>query len=291
MVDPGFSFFEGAVTVTLDGGPGVTVIVAVPFTPSIVAEIVATPVFDVATWPPVTVATAELSLAQAADLPPIALPLASLGVAARSRVSPACIELVAGVTSTRATVTCEPFDGGGDVLLATVTVAIPDFPSAFAATFDVPTASAVTMPSAEMLTILESSTVQVIAVLGTTPPESSRTSACRGSWALSVIVELAGLTTIAPTFGVTSGAVLPHDQLHSATTTKVADVRTLLHMLPLLPSSTPHLIQQDVRRGLAASIAHASHMECRKRRRVHIAADRSSESRVDVGSVVRTRRS
>jgi len=49
MVDPGFSFFDGAVTATLDTGPGVTVIVAVPFTPSTVAVIVATPAFEVAT--------------------------------------------------------------------------------------------------------------------------------------------------------------------------------------------------------------------------------------------------
>ncbi len=43
----------------------------------------------------------------------------------------------------------------------------PDFPSAFAATCDVPTASAVTTPSAEMLTIFGSCTVQVMAAPGT----------------------------------------------------------------------------------------------------------------------------
>src|SRR4029079_19740498 len=94
MVDPGFSFLDGAVTATLDTGPGVTVIVAVPFTPSTVAVIVATPTFEVATSPPFTAATAELSLAQATDLPLIALPRPSFGVAERSCVSPACSELV-----------------------------------------------------------------------------------------------------------------------------------------------------------------------------------------------------
>jgi hypothetical protein len=53
---------------------------------------------------------------------------------------------------------------------------------------------------------------------------------------LSVIVELAGLTTIAATFGATSGAVLPHDQLDSATTIMVASVRSLLDISPLLQS-------------------------------------------------------
>jgi len=147
------------------------------------------------------------------------------------------------------------------VLVATAAFALACW---LAATFDVPTANAVTMPSAEMLTTLESCTVQMMAASGTTEPESSRTSACKGSWALSVIVELAGLTTIAPTFGVTSGAVLPHEELDSATTTMVASVRTLLDIFPLLPSSTPHLSRQDVRRGHAASMADAPHTECRQ---------------------------
>jgi hypothetical protein len=245
IVDPGLSFFDGAVTVTLDAGPGVTVIVAVPLTPSTVAVIVATPTFEVVTWPAFTAATAGLSLAQAADLPPIELPLASLGVAARFRVSPACNELVAGLMSTRATVGWETLGGvgdggvggeGGGVLLATLTVAMPDFPSAFAAIFEVPTASAVTTPSAEILTILGSCTVQVTAASGTTAPESSRTSARKGSRSSSVIVELAGLTTIAATFGVTSGAVLPHDQLDNATTIMAASVRSLPNISPLLQS-------------------------------------------------------
>src|SRR5207244_11817649 len=102
---------------------------------------------------------------------------------------------------------------------------------------------------------------------------------CRGSRALSVIVELAGLTTIAPTFGVTSGAVLPHDQLDSATTTMVANVRALLDILLLLPGSTPRLSRQDVRRGPPAWMADASHMKCRRPSRVHTAVDHPPESR------------
>ena len=55
----------------------------------------------------------------------------------------------------------------------TVMVASPDFPSAFAATCDVPTANAVTTPAAEMLTILGSCTVQVTAASGTIAPDPS----------------------------------------------------------------------------------------------------------------------
>ena len=59
--------------------------------------------------------------------------------------------------------------GGGWIAVPglTVMVARPDFPSAFAATCDVPTARAVTTPASEMLTILGSCTVQVTAASGT----------------------------------------------------------------------------------------------------------------------------
>src|SRR5512133_338000 len=111
---------------------------------------------------------------------------------------------------------------------------MPDFPSAFAATFDVPTASAVTIPSAEMLTILGSCTVHVMAASGMIVPDPSCTSACSGSWSLRAIVEVAGLTTIAATSGLASGAVLPQDQLDNATTIMAASVRPLLDMSLLL---------------------------------------------------------
>jgi hypothetical protein len=58
--------------------------------------------------------------------------------------------------------------------------------------------------------------------------------------------------------------VLPHDQPDSATTIMVANARMVLDIFALLPSSTPHLSQQHVRRGLAASMADASHTECRQ---------------------------
>jgi hypothetical protein len=137
--------------------------------------------------------------------------------------------------------------GGGDAGGAacapglTVIVAMPDFPSAFAATCDVPTASAVTTPSADTLMMLGSCTVQVTAAPGTIAPDPSCTSACKGSRALRAIVELGGLTTIPATSGIASGAVLPHDQLESATMTMVvASVHPLLDMSPLLARASPH---------------------------------------------------
>jgi hypothetical protein len=122
--------------------------------------------------------------------------------------------------------------GGGAAGGLTVIVASPDFPSAFAATCDVPTSSAVTTPSVEMLTTLGSSTVQVMGASGTISPDPSCTWACRGSWALSASVERAGLTTIEATCGVASGAVLLHDQLDNATMTTLASVCPLLGMPP-----------------------------------------------------------
>src|SRR5215204_1026862 len=129
-------------------------------------------------------------------------------------------------------------------------VASPDFPSAFAATCDVPTANPVTTPDGEMLTILGSCTVQVMSASGTMAPDPSCACAWRGSWALSASVELAGLTTIAATCGVASGAVLPHDQLDIATMTAVTSVRSLPDMLPLLSRAAPHLSDPHVRREL-----------------------------------------
>src|SRR6476619_5101950 len=116
---------------------------------------------------------------------------------------------------------------------------MPDFPSAFAATCDVPTASAVTSPVPETLTIFGSCTVQVMAAPGTGLPDPSSTCACSGSWALRTSVEVAGLTMIVATCGVASGAVLPHDQLESATATMVVSVRPILDISALRRSSVP----------------------------------------------------
>src|SRR5437764_82443 len=50
IVEPSFRFLDGPVRTTLATGPGVTVMVAVAFTPATVAVIVAAPAFDVDTF-------------------------------------------------------------------------------------------------------------------------------------------------------------------------------------------------------------------------------------------------
>src|SRR5215203_6084907 len=50
IVDPGSRFFDGPVTVTVATAPGLTVMVAVPCTPPMLAVIVALPAFDVETF-------------------------------------------------------------------------------------------------------------------------------------------------------------------------------------------------------------------------------------------------
>jgi len=126
---------------------------------------------------------------------------------------------------------------------------MPDFPSAFAATCEVPSASAVTSPVPETLTIFGSCTVQVTVAPGTGAPPPSSTWACSGSWALRTSVEVAGVTTIVATCGVASGPVLPHDQLESATMITVVSVRTILGMSALRRGS---VARTQIRRVLAA---------------------------------------
>ena len=111
-------------------------------------------------------------------------PARSSAVAMSCSVDPTFSFLVGAVTVTVATVTGVGAPGGdaaggvaagGEAAVTglTVMVATPDFPSTFAATADVPTASAVTTPSSEMLTILGSCTVHVTAAPETIAPDSS----------------------------------------------------------------------------------------------------------------------
>src|SRR5438876_11208536 len=94
---------------------GVTVTLALPLLPSLVAVIVVDPAATPLTSPlPLTVATAVLPLAHVTIRPDSALPLASFGVAVSCWVCPGCRLTVAGLTVTDATGT-----------LATVTAAVP----------------------------------------------------------------------------------------------------------------------------------------------------------------------
>src|SRR5579885_19081 len=91
-------------TVTLATGTVVTVTVAVPLLPSLVAVIVAEPAATPVTSPvPLTVATPGAPLAQETVRPASGAPVESSGVAVSCTVCPTASVLAAGVTTTRAT--------------------------------------------------------------------------------------------------------------------------------------------------------------------------------------------
>src|SRR5947199_412260 len=124
-------------TVTDATSTVLTVIVAVPPCPSLVAVIVAEPAVTPVTSPlPLTVATAVLLLAQLTARPDNGLPFASLGVAASCTVWPTCTDADAGLTATDATGT-----------LVTKIAAVPLFPSLVAVSVAAPTATPVACPA------------------------------------------------------------------------------------------------------------------------------------------------
>src|SRR5438034_1225602 len=139
-VPPVGRLVAAGVTATDAPGTVVTVIVAVPLWPSLVAVIVAEPAAALVTSPPAfTVATALLPLTHVTTRPESGLPLASLGVAASCTVCPACTVADAGVTATDATGT-----GAG----LTVIAAPPLLPSDTAVIVAEPAATPVTSPLA-----------------------------------------------------------------------------------------------------------------------------------------------
>jgi hypothetical protein len=120
------------------GGSGaVTVIVACPETPSLVAVTTSCPTATPVTSPVLeTVATCAFALVHVTTRPVSALPAASRVTALSWTVCPTCTLAVAGVTVTDAT-------GAGAGAL-TVSVAAPVTPSLVARMLAVPAASAVT---------------------------------------------------------------------------------------------------------------------------------------------------
>src|SRR5213080_1316178 len=123
-------------TVTDATGTVLTVTVAVPLCPSLVAVIVAAPAVTPVTSPPaLTVATAVLLLPQLTGRPDNGLPLASFEVAASCTVWPTCTDAVPGLTVTDAT---------GTVL--TVIVVVPLCPSLVAVIVAAPAVTPVTTP-------------------------------------------------------------------------------------------------------------------------------------------------
>src|SRR6266516_350047 len=125
-------------TVTAATGTLLTVIVAVPLCPSLVAVIVAEPAAPPVTSPlALTVATAVLLLAHVTVRPANRLPSASFGVAVSCTVWPTCTDAEAGLTVTDATST-----------VLTVIAAVPLFPSLVAVIVAAPVVTPVTSPLA-----------------------------------------------------------------------------------------------------------------------------------------------
>src|SRR5256885_5715111 len=139
-VCPTGTLADDGVTVTEATGTGtlVTVMVAVPLFPSLVAVIVAEPAPRPVTSPlPLTRAIVVSSLAQVTPLPDSGLPFASLGVALSCTVCPTGTLADDGVTVTEAT---------GTGTLVTVMVAVPLFPSLVAVIVAEPAPRPVTSP-------------------------------------------------------------------------------------------------------------------------------------------------
>src|SRR2546423_641627 len=155
-VCPTGTLADDGVTLTEATGAGtlVTVTIAVPLFPSLIAVIVADPAARPVTSPlPLTRATPESLLAQVITRPDRGLPLASLGVAVSCTVCPTGTLADDGVTLTEAT---------GTGTLVTVTIDVPLFPSLVAVIVAEPAALPVTSPLPLTRATPESLLAQVI---------------------------------------------------------------------------------------------------------------------------------
>jgi hypothetical protein len=140
------------VTVTLVTGICLTLTVADPVRPSLVAKITAVPAAIPVTTPLVdTLATLGAPDVQLTTRPPSGSPRASRGVAVNVTLCPIVMSDWPGDTSTVATGTA-----------VTVTSAVPVFPSLVAVIFAVPSESAVTTPVPETVATLGLSVENVI---------------------------------------------------------------------------------------------------------------------------------
>jgi hypothetical protein len=182
----------GGATVTVATGGGVTVTLAVPFTPSLVAVIVAGPPAATPVTRPLleTVAT-ELSELVHVTLRPVSIPpSASSGVALSCTVPPAAIEGVGGVTATDAT--------GAEIVM----LAWPVTPPLLAVIVTGPPAlTPVTSPPLDTVATAVFADVHVTVAPVTGSPLASRGVAV--SWAVcpARIVVLDGATSIDATVG------------------------------------------------------------------------------------------
>src|SRR5213080_2136811 len=186
------------------GGGAVTVTLAVPLCPSLVAVIVAAPGATAVTRRlPLTVATAVFPLAHVITRPPSAFPLASFGVAVSCTVCPCGIATVGGVTATDATGT-----------LATVTDAVPLCPSLVAVIVAAPGATAVTRP----LPLTVATALFPLAHVITRPPRAFPLASCG----------VAVSCTVCPCGIVTAGGV--------TATAATGTLATVTDAVPLCPS-------------------------------------------------------
>src|SRR6059036_54795 len=139
VVAPTKTFAVAGLTVTDATGTVDTVTAAVPLCPSLVAVIVAAPTATPVTSPVAdTVATGPLFVVQVTTRPLSGVPLASLRVAVSCTVPPTYRFGATGLTATDATGT-----------FATVTLAVPLFPSLVAVIVTAPAATPVTSPVAD----------------------------------------------------------------------------------------------------------------------------------------------
>src|SRR5207244_6616492 len=165
VVWPGWTAADVGVTLTVATGTCVTVMLDVPFWPSLVAVVSPDPSALALTIPePLTVASVVLFEAHVTTRPVSGLPFASLGVAVSCVVWPTGRVADAGLTVTEAT--------GTDV---TVTAAVPLCPSLVAVTVAEPPARAVTRPLPLTFAIVVSLDDQV-----TTRPDRGFPFASRG---------------------------------------------------------------------------------------------------------------
>src|SRR4051812_11469031 len=222
-VDPMFTPLDAGDTVTDATGTTVTVIVAAPLCPSLVAVIVAEPTATAVTRPFAdTVATLDALLDHVIVRPVSTLPAASLVVAVGCPDVLTRSVFVAGARVTGATGTT-----------ATVMVAVPVLPSLVAVIVTDPAATAATSPLAETVATAGVPLDQVtIRPVSTFPTESS-------------VVALS--CTVVPTFRL----LLAGDMLTDATGT----AQTVMAAIPLWPSLAAVIVADPAARPLTSPAA------------------------------------
>jgi hypothetical protein len=191
--------FGTRTTVTDATGMGVTVMVALPLTPSAIAVIVAEPGATAVTSPLASTVATDSSLDSHAIARVSGLPDASLAVAVSCCVEPATMLVAAGVTLTVAT-------GIGLIVI----VALPLFPSLVAVMLALPALTAVTTPAEETVATPGSPEDQlIIRPLRVLPLASRVTADADVLWPTVIGDDANDTLTDATGTGVTVSVALP----------------------------------------------------------------------------------